>query len=97
MTAEAPEAEGSAVTGLEDRSVETGEAASEGVLKIAAGEVLFEQSDDEEAEEPASTVAKGFAAEEKTAVEDEEACLPEDEYEERQTGDTPGETGKEVR
>ncbi len=31
-----------------------------------------------EADEPASTVAKTAAAEEKTAVEDEEACLPED-------------------
>ena len=84
------------MTGFEDRLVETGETTGKGVLEIAAGEVLFKQTDDEKAEEPGCTVAKDFAAEEKTAVDDEEAGLPEDEDEGCEAGDPPGEASEEA-
>ena len=93
----APEAECRAVGSLEGPAVEAGEAAGECVLKIAAGEVLLEQADDEEAYEPCRCVADDVAAEEKARVDDEKAGLPEDEDEHREEGDSPEGSNEEER
>src|SRR5579871_1010626 len=85
----APEAECCAVGSLEGEAVEGSEAAGERVLKIAAGEVLLEQTDDEKAYEPCCCVAENVAAEEKAHVDDEEAGLPEDEDEHREKEGSP--------
>lgn len=93
----APEAECCAVGSLEGPAVEAGEAAGECVLKIAAGEVLLEQTDDEKAYEPYCRVAENVAAEEKAHVDDEEAGLPEDEDEHREKDGSPEGSDKEER
>ena len=91
-----PEAERGAVASLERPFVDAGEAAGQSVLEVAASEVLLEQANHEEAEEPECAVTDCSRAEEETAVDDEEAGLPEGEDEEGETGDSPGEAGEEV-
>src|SRR6185312_11470894 len=79
----------------EDEPVEAGEATGEGELEVAAGEVLLQQADDEEAEQPERAVVEGVVAVEEDAVDDEQAGLPQDDDEQREADGAPGEAGEE--
>src|SRR5438105_8937282 len=68
-----PEAEPLGGAGLEEPRINTGEATGEGKEQVTAGEILFEQRDHEEAQEPERAVAKGRAAGEQATVEYEQA------------------------
>ena len=83
------------MAGLEGPLVEAGEAAGEGVLEVAAGKVLLEQADQEEAEQPECSVTENVAAKEQAAVDDEESGFPEGQDEQGETGDSPGQAGEE--
>src|SRR5208283_3738818 len=83
--------------GLEGPLAEAGDTAGEGVLEVAASEVLLVQADQEKAEQPDCSVTENVAAKEQAAVNHQEASLPEGQDEERETGDSPGQAGEEVR
>ena len=91
----APESERGGVAKFEDRLVEAGETAGEGVLEIAAGEVLLEKANEEESHQPYCSVAKDVAAEQETAIDCEQAGLPESEDEDRGADDSPGKSVEE--
>jgi hypothetical protein len=91
-----PEAQNCTVAGLEGPFVEASEASGESVLEVAAGEVLLEQADQEEAEQPDSSVTEDVAAEEQAGIDDEKASLQECKDEKRETGDSPGKASEEV-
>src|ERR1035441_398556 len=91
-----PETERSAVARFKSPPVETSETAREGVLEVAAAEVLLEQADQEKAEQPRGPVTKNIAAKEQAAVDDEQTGLPEAQNEEGKTDHSPGESGEKV-
>ena len=97
ITAEVQKPKAALWRALEGPLVEAGEAAGEGVLEVAAGEVLLEQADQEEAEQPDCSVTENVAAKEQAAVNDEESGFPEGQDKEGKTGDSPGQAGKEAR
>jgi hypothetical protein len=70
-----PEAEGVGVDSAGEAGGESGDAARERVLQIAAEEVLLKETDGEEAGYPEERIAKGVVGEEKAAVDDEQACF----------------------
>src|ERR1035437_10153912 len=92
-----PETERSAVARFKSPPVETSETAREGVLEVAAAEVLLEQADQEKAEQPRGPVTKNIAAKEQAAVDDEQTGLPEAQNEKGKTDHSPGESGEKVR
>ncbi len=85
------------MAGLEGQVVKAGKAPGECVLDVPAGEVLLNQADHKEAEQPDGSVAENIAAKEQAAVDDEESGFPEGQDEERETGDSPTQAGQEVR
>src|ERR1017187_201440 len=91
-----PETERSAVARFKSPPVETSETAREGVLEVAAAELLLEQADQEKAEQPRGPVTKNIAAKEQAAVDDEQTGLPEAQNEEGKTDHSPGESGEKV-
>src|ERR1039457_5664463 len=91
-----PETERSAVARFKSPPVETSETAREGVLEVAAAEVLLEQADQKEAEQPRGPVTKNIAAKEQATVDDEQTGLPQAQNEEGKTDHSPGESGEKV-
>ncbi len=81
---------------FEDLTINGSEAAREGVLDVAAKEVLLQEADEEKTEQPKGAVAKDTASKEETSVDDEEAGFSEDEDEERKERRSPGEAGEEA-
>ena len=84
------------MTRLESPLVEAGEAAGERVLEVAAGEVLLEQADQEEAEQPDGSVAENVAAKEQATVDHQESRFPEGQDKERKAADAPSQAREEV-
>ena len=72
-----PETPGGAVTGFESPLIEASQAAGERVLEVAAGEVLLEHANQEEAGQPDGSVLENVAAKQQPGVKDEEPRFPE--------------------
>ncbi len=81
---------------LEEPRIDAGDATGKSEEDVAAGEVLLQKTDQEEAQEPDCAVSEGPGAEKEAAVNDEEAGFPKSEYEKRQTGDSPKQAGEQV-
>src|ERR1017187_4637182 len=91
-----PETERLAVARFKSPPAKASETAREGVLEVAAAEVLLEQADQKEAEQPHAPATKNIAAKEQATVDDEQTGLPEAQNEEGKTDHSPGESGEKV-
>ena len=85
------------MAGFKGALVKAGEAAGEGVLDVAAVEVLLEQSDQKEGEQPNGAVAENVGGKEHASVEDQKSGSPEGQDEKRKAYDPPNQPGEEVR
>ncbi len=97
MTAEVQKPKARAVAGLEDPLVNAGQAARQRVLQVAARQILLQQSDQQEAEQPDCSVTENVAAKDQAAVDDQQSGLPQRQDEQRKASHSPSQAGEEMR